>query len=868
MAVYVGNLKVQLQVGTDNTYYASWDFPPSTSSSSSGTTTTTSTTIKVGTLVKVKSGAKSYNGVSLADFVYNDEWYVYAISGNRVVINKNKSGTNSIMTPVHKNNLTVVSGGGSSSSSSSSSSNIYSTQVEHYEVEWQYFTGDGVPFTASETTTKDKNSVYDPPEHATTVKVWVKPVSKTYKKNGKDTTYWTGGWDWAEIKTATAAGTAAPPDPTSEPTVVIEDYTLTATVSVDTEAVENSRIDKVQFEVYNGNTKVSTGTVEVLLGKATYVCTVAAGGEYYVRYRYVNVTTGKTLYSSWSDLPISGDKTIPSAVTNVKCAADSKTSIKVTWSGSANAESYEVQYTTNKAYFDSSGVSSETVTSTTAYITGLDSGDEWFFRVRAVNDQGNSGWSSVVSTLIGTKPAAPTTWSLSNTAYVGEEIPLYWVHNTEDGSYQTEAEILFTIDGVTTVEKITTSADEEEEEPIYTHILETSDYPDGGVVLWKVRTKGIIDEFSDWSTQREINIFAPPTLTASFETSDGTEGEVGALPFEITATAGPENQTPVRYFVSIVADESYISENNMGNEIFITAGTEVYSKVFDVYDHEFSASISAGDVTLENGRPYTLTIEVAMDSGLSASVSMPFTVNWEDRTYIPEASIGVDYDSLYTFITPFCMDEEGNLIENVTLGVYRREYDGRFTEIGTGLANDTVTTVTDPHPALDYARYRIVVRDEGTGRVTYEDLPGYPIGETAIVMQWDEKWVAFNHNEPDSVDPPSWVGSMLKLPYNVDVSENHNPDVSLIEYIGRENPVSYYGTQRGETATWSTEIPKEDKETLYALRRLAAWQGDVYVREPSGVGYWAHVNVSHSIKHLALTIPINFEITRVEGGVR
>ena len=63
------------------------------------------------------------------------------------------------------------------------------------------------------------------------------------------------------------------------------------------------------------------------------------------------------------------------------------------------------------------------------------------------------------------------------------------------------------------------------------------------------------------------------------------------------------------------------------------------------------------------------------------------------------------------------------------------------------------------------------------------------------------------------------------------------------------------------------EIDKEDEETLYALRRLAIWMGDVYVREPSGSGYWANVSVSFSQTHCELTIPVNLSITRVAGGV-
>ena len=107
---------------------------------------------------------------------------------------------------------------------------------------------------------------------------------------------------------------------------------------------------------------------------------------------------------------------------------------------------------------------------------------------------------------------------------------------------------------------------------------------------------------------------------------------------------------------------------------------------------------------------------------------------------------------------------------------------------------------------------------------------------------------------------------MIKLPYNIDVSTKINKDTSLVEYIGRNYPVSYYGTQLGESATWSVEIPQKDTETLYALRRLQKWMGDVYVREPSGTGYWANIEVAFNQRHRAVTVPVTINLIRVEGG--
>lgn len=273
----------------------------------------------------------------------------------------------------------------------------------------------------------------------------------------------------------------------------------------------------------------------------------------------------------------------------------------------------------------------------------------------------------------------------------------------------------------------------------------------------------------------------------------------------------------------------------------------------------------------KSGLQYLTTTEKLNDSwGQPLRLSNGKVARTSDTNDVVYTGVTTDSDGNY-------LEEEvlfyevniGSLMSGVTLSVYRREYDGHFTEIATGISNTKNTFVTDPHPALDYARYRIVATSDDTGAVSYTDIPGVPIGEPGIILQWDEEWSSFDIN-PDTTDglsQPNWAGSLLRLPYNVDVSPSYGIDTTLIEYIGREHPVSYYGTQLGETATWNTVIPKEDKETIYALHRLAKWPGNVYAREPSGVGYWAHVTVQFPQKHLDKTVPVTISLTRVEGGM-
>ena len=62
-------------------------------------------TIKKGDLVSI-TGDKYYDGKkSIPGWVKNQKWYVYSISGDRVVINENEKKTNKIMSPVNIKDL-------------------------------------------------------------------------------------------------------------------------------------------------------------------------------------------------------------------------------------------------------------------------------------------------------------------------------------------------------------------------------------------------------------------------------------------------------------------------------------------------------------------------------------------------------------------------------------------------------------------------------------------------------------------------------------------------------------------------------------------------------------------------------------------
>lgn len=792
-----------------------------------------------------------------------------------------------------------------------------------YKVSWTYDTGDGVWFVGSNSTIsvdKDdpdtsRQSTYSIPKNAKLVRFKVKPISETHKKNNTETNYWDA--EWSNVKTYDVSD--SPPSTPAVPTVTIEKYTLTAVL----DNIEGEP-EGIQFQIVKDNaaSAFKTAKVKVVSAHASYACSIDAGGEYKVRCRSYK---GER-YSGWSNYS-NNASTIPSASSGITVLrASSETSVYLEWEAVGTATSYDIEYSTKKEYFDGSDKTTTVSNIEFAHYekTGLESGTEYFFRVRSVNKQGNSAWTDIKSVIIGKDPAAPTTWSSTTTAITGEVVTLYWVHNAEDGSSQTYAELELYVDGVKETHTITNSTEEDEKDKTSFYQINTSSFVEGTKIQWRVRTAGITKAYGDWSVQRTIDIYAPATLELRLTDLNGDPVEVvTSFPLYVNGLPGPKTQLPIGYHVSIVANEMYESVDNIGNLKTVNKGEEVYSRYFDTTS-ALLVELSAGNIDLENNISYTVTCTVSMDSGLTTESSLEFTVSWTDDYYHPDAEIGLDADTLTAYIQPYCEArqtviklvelvndgyvvtddtvksvwgvviagartttgervysgvngagediyytkvEEVTGIDDVLLSVYRREFDGSFTELASGLDSSRRTTITDPHPALDYARYRIVATSKTTGAVSYYDLPGYPVNCSAVIIQWDEEWTSFETSEETAMEQPPWSGSLLRLPYNIDVSDNNDLDVAHIEYIGREHPISYYGTQLGESSTWNVVVEKSDKETVYALRRLAKWMGDVYVREPSGSGYWASISVSFSQKHCDLTVPVTLNITRVEGGV-
>ena len=328
---------------------------------------------------------------------------------------------------------------------------------------------------------------YSAPAEATSARFRVRPVSKTKSvKSGKSTKTvnvlskisWCGF-----VKHVFSQDKLPAPEVETD----LDDNGLTVTVSVESDDNDAKYYD---IKCESGGKAVKNVTDKALSGgKGSTDITMNAGQTWKFSARVKTVkdkdkdSAAKKAASGWS----AGEdvKARPAAPSSPSASALSSSSAKVTWVAAAGAETYTAEYVADSAdYFDSNPGEVHTkgdITGTTFLPTGLDEGHTWFFRVKAVNDSGESGWTGAVSTVLATVPEAPTTFDTEPAYTIDDTALIRWVHNSEDGSEQAAAQVELTVNGEENVESL---SDDD--------FLEVglSSYPDGALVSWRVRTKG------------------------------------------------------------------------------------------------------------------------------------------------------------------------------------------------------------------------------------------------------------------------------------------------------------------------------------------------------------------------------------------
>lgn len=263
---------------------------------------------------------------------------------------------------------------------------------------------------------------------------------------------------------------------------------------------------------------------------------------------------------------------------------------------------------------------------------------------------------------------------------------------------------------------------------------------------------------------------------------------------------------------------------------------------------------------------YTLTLAYVDSESADQTVTMDWDGSATDFT-MPYGWTSVTSLSYDDGGEPVELDGEAytsaELAEDVTLSVYRIGRDGELGLVAEGYPNKVGVFAIDRHPTFGEMYYRVVANSTETDEITAVDSYGTNTWKS-ILIQWAEE------DEPDEWDDEDNIAQFafefVELPWNITVNQSSAKDVALKNYVGRRHPISLYGTQVGETGSWTCRLIKREEDwELTQLRKLAAYMGDCWVREPSGLSYPANVNVSITRAFDDLGVDVTLEVTRVDG---
>lgn len=763
-----------------------------------------------------------------------------------------------------------------------------------YEVDWEYWDGSRHSQTAAQkkagkpgsekwmpgsSTTVSADSaqvgsgwyraLYTAPSSALMVRVRVRPVSKTRSvhvsttktyKNGKltktvnntaDKPYFEASWSGYASHDYRADAIAAP-----EVEVELADNGLTAHVTVSTDDADATLCDVEACTLSGGAyTKAMGKSDQAISGEGTWSFTLAAGVDYHIRARLKSETRSSKATSGWTYAAVA---TRPGAPGDPEAAATGASSAIVSWDAADGATSYVVQHVAgDSASFDTDpeSVDEVEITSGTLYTpSGLESGTLHWFRVKARNAAGDSGWSAACSCTVASAPEAPTLLDTAAAYMDGATARIRWTHNSTDGSSQTAGQVELTYTGDNAPSSGTT-VDVGTAEAL---ALDLTGLGDATVVAFRVRTKGAHADWSPWSGTSSFTVYAQPELACSAGQPDGEGGEaalseespLAAFPIYVHLDPSGGGNQVVGYDVAIVCTEAADVVDEYGRTVRASEGSAAWQAHLSTSDDPYDVEVGAGECRLAEGGTYEIRATVAMATGLRAECDpLAFGVSLDADIAQPTATVTFDPDYLTADIVPACYELDGEtgeetevLRDGTTLAVYRVEADGDLVCLARGIDNDGASTVTDPHATFRECWYHVVATDTATGVSTAADYMD-DSDHDSCAIQWDEAW----RPAGDGATRYDYEGSLLDGFFNMSFDNDVAPVAEGVRFAGRKRLVHYYdGVGVDESASYTLQFALSDAETMALARALAAYPGDVYIREPTGTGYWARVSCHFS----------------------
>lgn len=550
-------------------------------------------------------------------------------------------------------------------------------------------------------------------------------------------------------------------------------------------------------------------------GSATGYSDTTTSANHYYKYRVVpNNDAGQPAHTESGYL-----YNTPAAPTIGSATKTGASTVQVAWTDNANSESgFEVSRTADGGSTWAS-LTTAVGAGVTSYTDSSAPGGTVAYRVRALQSSGSlaSAWSATSNGVTTTcAPAAPTITSGWGTySPTGSALRIAWQHNTLDGSAQSKADVYYSLDGGSTWNTHqVTGASSYYDLPITGKVA-------GTVVKAQVRTYGLYASAGPYSAVVSTTLANSPQCNITTPATDSTA--VTDVPLTVAWS-----------YTDTFAQAGWTLQLYSGGTL-VKAWTGTTEAVCSIpLQH------------LPNNGSYSLSLTVRSGSGFTASATRSFTTDYLAPA-VPTITAVFDASDLSAQVIAQ-PGVNGSLPATDHMEVLRIDaYEGAAdTEVLTD-ALAAGATVVDYVPRLGQQVTYRVLAVAANGAYSSADA----VADTAL----DPSAYAWNFGTGGA--------SVAKMSATPTAKDQPRVERSVVQFAGREKPVSYYGIHRTNAMTYTGEVWAADD--IKAFHDLSAYLGDAVFRDPWGRRINVATDVDFSESSGPRTVAVSVAMQEVDG---
>lgn len=551
------------------------------------------------------------------------------------------------------------------------------------------------------------------------------------------------------------------------------------------------------------------------------------------------------------------------------------------------------------------------------FITGLETGRKWYFRIRNVREvddsQTLSPWSAELDINLASAPVVPSLELSDETITENGMVTAYWSYVSSDGTGQIAGNIVEATysGGVWTYGRSVGSTTTEQHIDIK---AKDQGWTNGSTIYLALQTRAGSGGLSEYSTPKKLVIAATPTVsitsTSLVQLEDLVEyfvgdGETTDFDLAFNMSAAPVAKVDgVTVTVSSYDDDivTLASAPDEGSEVEITYRTTDNTVLDDMPLDVTVTTTNATElsVAIERAEAYPLLRpDGVRTDGMDGETVFVETVDADGTNAISatlEELLGRLDDGAWYNLVASVSDDYGQRVEatpirfkvhwshqawepTATFITDDTNYIARITPVaGTGyVTGDTCdiyrlgadapeliidggqfgTEYVDPYPAFGpESGYKVVTVTANGDYITEKN----DFAEYDTIEEDDGSYT--------QLDPKTMVidfdGQRAELEYNIGLGNKWAKDFERTTYLGGSVVGDHNKAVTRDLSSSSVLVRDDNGGMAHIMRALARYPGLCHVRTPEGSSFMADVQVDESMSYNSATIEYSLNIQKVD----